>query len=227
MAQVSQKNETIMTATSITKEVWDIIKSDLALQKDITRRVINTRALARYILNRYPIKASMDSLISAIRRFDRGKSFEETEKKLTNLFKDCPILTKNNMVCITLKKEAERSIPVVCNIKDINTNNAFRIITGSKNVKIIADQNEAKEILDHFNDKLIEKMENNLSELSITMDEKASKTRGVLARIANEISLAGINIEEIVICPPEFLIYVKQEDIVKTYESVLKLRARE
>lgn len=216
-----------MSTNSITKEVWGIIRSDLALQKDLARDTINTRALARYILERYPLKASIDSVISAIRRFEGSESFQETEKKITNVFKECVILTKNNIASATLKKEAEKSIPLICTIKDLNINNTFKIITGSKHIKIIADQSHIKEILARLSDKLLEKTEEDLSELSITMSEKAIKTRGVLARIANEISLAGINIEEMIICPPEFLIYVKQEDIIKTYESVLKLRARE
>jgi hypothetical protein len=44
-----------------------------------------------------------------------------------------------------------------------------------------------------------------------------------LARIASEVALANINIQEIIVCPPEFLIYVKEKDMVKAHESLLKL----
>ena len=55
------------------------------------------------------------------------------------------------------------------------------------------------------------------------MPEEALRTKGVLARMTSEIALANINISEVLSVPPEFLIYIKQEDIVKAHESILKL----
>ena len=48
-------------------------------------------------------------------------------------------------------------------------------------------------------------------------------TKGVLARIATELSLGNINIHELIMCPPEFIVYVKERDIVKAHEALLKL----
>jgi hypothetical protein len=47
--------------------------------------------------------------------------------------------------------------------------------------------------------------------------------KGILAEIANEISIHNININEILICPPEFLILVSSKDMVKTHEIILGL----
>lgn len=209
---------------NITKEVWHIIKNDLAIQKDLARNLINTRALARHILTKYTLKASLNAVISAIRRFERTE-FGEAEKKIINLFKDSTILTKNNIACLTIGVEAEKKSISQWLTKNINPENA-RLITGSKSAKIIADQDIIKQLASHLPEKVIEKIERDLSELTIILNEKATKTKGVLARIANEISLAGINIEETIICPPEFTIYIKQEDILKTHESILKLRQK-
>ncbi len=211
---------------SITREVWNIIKSDAAIQKDLTRSLINTRALARYLLKRYPLSASLDSVISAIRRFERGTKAKETEEKLTNLFTDASIATRNNIACVTLGKEAEKKLPALCTLRGLAQNGAFRIITGSTATKLIADQEQLPSITAQFPETAITDVERGLSELSITLSGKVTKTKGVLARIASEISLADINIEETIICPPEFLIYVKQADVLKTYESVLKLREK-
>jgi hypothetical protein len=208
--------------TNITKEVWNIIKSDAAITKDLTRRLINTRALARYILKKYPLKASIDSVISAIRRFEHQAKIKETEKEITNMFKDSDIVTKNNVACITLNKEAEQQLQTIYK----NSQHAHRIIIGTNQLKLITDQDNLKSIIKQFPNKLIDKVEHDLSELSITVSEKVIKTKGVLARIANQISLADINLEETIICPPEFLIYVKQKDVLKTYESILKLREK-
>jgi len=62
-----------------------------------------------------------------------------------------------------------------------------------------------------------------LSEISVTVAEKATKTRGVLARITAELALANINIHEMMVCPPQFLIYVSEKDIVKAHERIMSL----
>ena len=67
------------------------------------------------------------------------------------------------------------------------------------------------------------KLEDALSEIGVVVSDRAVLTKGVMARIANELTLANINIHELVVCPPEFLIYVRQQNIVKAHESVLKL----
>ena len=200
---------------NITKEVWKIIESDRAIERDLSRNVINMRALARFIIDKYGLEASLDSVISAIRRFDI-KSTQENDRKLSNLFKDAIIKTRNNIVCITVRHEAGAEIKA----------DGIRSATGTQTSKLIIEKSRLKEFLTAIPRKAIEKIEEDLSELSITIDERSIKTRGVLARIANEISLSNINIEEIIISPPEFLIYVKEENITKTYESVLRLQEK-
>src|SRR3989338_11002525 len=96
-------------AETITKEVWNVINSDLSIQRDIEKGLINHRALARYVLEKYGVKASLEAVISAIRRYE-PEPFVSQEKKITNLFKDSLISTKNNMVCFTVEKEAIQAV---------------------------------------------------------------------------------------------------------------------
>jgi predicted regulator of amino acid metabolism with ACT domain len=215
MAYIIQKSQFDIYMPSITKEVWRIIESDRAIEKDLARNIINMRALARFIIDKYGLGASLDSVISAIRRFDI-KSTQESDKKLSNLFKEAIIKTRNNIVCITVRHETGVEIKA----------EGIRKATGSESSKLIIEKSRLKEFLTAIPRKAIEKIEENLSELSINIDERAIKTRGVLARIANEISMSNINIEEIIISPPEFLIYVKEENITRTYESVLRLQEK-
>lgn len=203
--------------STITKAVWHIIKSDAALQRDLHRGIINTRACARYIIRKHELKASTDAVLSAIRRFEHEETLNDSKR--LHFFRDSVILTKNNIACITIKKDGDRLLQNI--LKDTP---GIRLITGTKHIKIIVEHHLLDSIKEKIPGALVEKIEHELSELSITLSEDVIKTRGVLARIANEISLSNINIEEIVILPPEFLIYVKKEDLLKTYESLLKLQ---
>lgn len=203
---------------NINQEVWHILKSDLAIQKDIQRKLINTRALAKYIITKYPIRASLDSVISAIRRFQSQEKFTEEEKTLISCFRGAVVSTKNNVACITL---AMRPTEFCKRFSTMQKPSSLRITTGSREVKLIVEQpklNDLKKMLEN-----ISKIQENLSEINVKLSAKSLETRGVLARIASEIALANINVQEMVVCPPEFLIYVKEKDIVKAHEAILKL----
>src|SRR3989338_5183875 len=114
----------------IAQTVWNILKSDLALQKDLDKGLINVRGLAKYILNKYSLEASLDAVISAIRRFEAEKVYEKEDKVILSLFKDAKIATRNNIACLTIKKAGLKSMKAVLD-KDI------RAIIGTEEIKII------------------------------------------------------------------------------------------
>lgn len=203
--------------TSIAQEVSNIVSSDISIQKDLIRGLINHRALARYIIDKYNIDASLDAVISSIRRIEL-EPIKDADKKMANLFKDASISTRNNLVCFTLKKEALFLLP-----KIISKN--IRIVTGTDEIKLIVDKAKSDDIEDMVSAHTV-KIEKDLGEVSIKLDEEAAKTRGVTSRIANEIALNKINIEELFISVPEFLIYVKQKDVIRTHGVLLNLSGK-
>ena len=200
---------------SVNQQVWKVLQTEPAIMRDLERKLVNTRALAKYMINKYELKVSMDAVISSIRRFPLD-AYQEEEKIMQHIFRDSVIGTKNNMACITVNMAPNQAFAKLCLI----SLPIMRMTTGTDEVKIIVENAHADEIA-----KLFKKaeLERGLSEISVTVAEKAIKTKGVLARIAAELALANINIHEILCCPPEFLIYVSQKDIVKAHERVIAL----
>ena len=98
-----------------------------------------------------------------------------------------------------------------------------RISAGRRTIKIMVDQPDIALFKAMFAADEILKVEGNLSEICVVVSEQSVLTKGVMARIANELALSNINIHELIVCPPEFLIYVRQQDIVRAHESILKL----
>ena len=76
-----------------------------------------------------------------------------------------------------------------------------------------------------FGNKII-KEDSGLAEVKVELGKEATQTKGVLARIATEISLQDINLAEFVICPPELLMYVHEEDLVNTHQAMVELTRR-
>lgn len=205
---------------SINQQVWLILQKDLAVQKDMVRGLINVRALAKYLSETYNITAGIDAVISAIRRFEGQNQFEKDEKELAEIFKDGIVSTKNNMCCMTLNLKFKKTVQRMGEISHMPD---CKIVTGENAVKIIVDNPDFPHLKKLFSNDEIKKIEKDISEIAVVVSPQAIKTKGVMARIANEIALANINIIELLVCPPEFLIYVKEKDIVRAHESVLKL----
>ncbi|MEM3154610.1 MAG: hypothetical protein QW165_03550 [Candidatus Woesearchaeota archaeon] len=200
---------------SINQQVWKALQTDPAIMKDLQRKLINTRALAKYIIHKFELKVSLDAVISSIRRFPL-EAYQEEEKILHHIFHDSVVSTKNNVACITIDMSPNQVFNKLCTI-NLPT---FRVTTGTDEVKILVEDRHADNIAKLFKGCQVE---HDLSEISVTVAEKAIKTKGVLARIAQEMALAHINIHEICICPPQFLIYVAQKDIVKAHERIIAL----
>jgi hypothetical protein len=200
---------------SINQQVWKALQTDPAVMRDMERKLINTRALAKYLITKYELKVSLDAVISSIRRFPVEK-FQEEEKILQHIFTNSVVGTKNNMACITVNLPPNQAFAKLCMIS-LPT---MRMTTGTEEVKIIVENGHADEIAKLFKKTEVEK---GLSEINVTVAEKAIKTKGVMAHIAAELAIANINVHELLVCPPEFLIYVSQKDIVKAHERIIAL----
>jgi len=194
---------------NLNQQIWKIIQSEPETLKGLRKGVINVRALAKYYLNAHKFNASLDAVISSIRRFDMSKN-EEAEQSIMNKLKGASVSTKNQISCVTLKKEHE-----------IKNRHNCKVVIGSNNMKIFGpastiDRLDAKE-------KHLIGRSDDLAEISIRMREDIRTTKGVLARVTNEIFSHGINIEDIVVCQPEFLIYLKTEKLGRAHDILLQL----
>lgn len=210
-----------MQKQNINQTVWKLLQKDLAIQKDLSRKILNVRALAKILIKEQNLPASLDSVISAIRRFQAQGTFEKEDKTMKNIFQDAIVSTKNNMACVTIGIRPIEFFTKVC-----ATNGKFfrcKVTSGANEVKILAEQQYLEKIKAMFTKSDTLSIEKDLSELAVIVSDKAAHTKGVMARIANELSLANINIHELIVCPPEFLIFVKERDIVKSHEAILKL----
>ncbi len=200
---------------SINQQVWKALQTDPAIMRDLQRKLVNTRALAKYLIQKYDFKVSLDAIISSIRRFPLD-AYQEEEKILQHIFKEAIVSTKNNIACVTVNMAPNEAFAKICGLNLP----LLRMTTGTEEVKILVENGMAEKIAKLFKNPEIE---HNLSEISITVAEKAHRTKGVLARMAAEMALANINIHELCMCSPEYLIYVSQKDIVKAHERIITL----
>ena len=206
--------------TNMTQEIWNILARHPAIQKDLARDLINVRALAKYLVKRYNLGIGLDAVISAIRRYELSKVSLEYNKAVEELFKESKILTKNDIGCIITKRNKDTQEAIQRIINEIEQ---IKIVKTESKIKLITDNKRMSELYNVFKKQDILKIEDNLGELCILIDIKAEETKGVMARIANELLVSDINIEDIIINLPEILVYVMDIDLLKAHESLLSL----
>lgn len=200
---------------SINQKVWQLMRADPAIMRNMQRKIVNTRALAKYLLSHNALETSLDSVISSIRRFPFD-NYEQEQKRLRSIFKESVVSTSNNMACVTVYAAPT---DVIARLHELGLP-GLRLVTGNDKVKIIVKNAYVPKITGLFKKSTVEE---HLSEISVTVGEEAISTKGVMAAISSEIALANINIHELLVCPPQFFIYISENDIVKAHERVLSL----
>jgi len=211
--------------SNITHEVWKILDNSPSIRRDMNRGLINTSALARYIIKEKKISASLDAVLIAIRRYklsQHEKIFDTAQKMLGQTVN---LSTKSNLAEISLIKDTEvqRILPKLFNIIHYVQGDVLRVTQANKSIRLLLDEKNLEQVMALFpKDKIITK-EKDLAEINIYIHPQMQKTPGILAIIANELAINKINIVEFVTCPPEMLCIIKKEDLVKASSILYQL----
>jgi aspartokinase len=209
--------------TNITREVWDILSNDISIRKDLNRELINVRALAKYIIQKYHLRTSIDGAISAIRRFEKDTNQADNFKTVLEVLQGAKINTKTNMVCVTLGTGADSLALLADLLKEPPfREDQVRITKGEEILKILLSQ-ESYEQLKKKHDGKLSKVETELAEIAIILSAQAGATKGVFARITNEVANYDINIKEVITIVPELLIFVQKKDLIRAHDAVFSL----
>ncbi|MBT3406107.1 hypothetical protein HN419_02965 [Candidatus Woesearchaeota archaeon] len=206
--------------TNINQTVWRLLAQDLSIQKNLKKGLINVRGLAKYLIETYNLRASLDAVISAIRRFENSETFKDEEELSKKIFKDCVFFTKNHMACLTIRLDSE-----IGKLEDVfsKTRKNFRLIRAKKYSKIIIDQPYLERLIELFKKEDIIEVQRDLSELRIVLEKESPEMVGVLSKITNEIAMHNVPIVEIISCLPDTLVYVREDDTLRAHQAIMEL----
>lgn len=206
-------------------EVWKFLDNSPCIRRDLGQGLINARALAKYILKTKKMDATLDAVISAIRRYelDRQDDVFVTARKLIG--QTINLSTRSGLVKISLAKDddVQRLLPKLYDIINYSRGEILRVIQAAASIKLIIDEKNQEDIIELFPKDKILKVNKNLAEINIHMHPRMETTYGILAVIASELAINGINIIEVMSCFPEMLLFVREEDILKAYQVLYQL----
>jgi len=211
--------------TNINQEVQKFIDNSPFIKRALSNNLINKRALAYYIIEENQLDGTVDAIISAIRRYNIEKydNVFIRAQKMVRLSED--LSTQSNITRLTLAKniEIQKLIPKFFSIIQYDQGEVLRIIQADESIKVLINEKNTGKIIGILPKKKITLIDENLAEINLRLNPQAKETPGVLATIANELALNGVNIVEVLSCFPELLLFVGQNDLLKAYNVLYQL----
>jgi len=212
--------------TSIAKEVAKEIEDDVIVRRALEKGIVSMNSLAVYLIKKKNVDASLDAVVSAIRRYRQEVPLEKKYEKAKDVIsKSSDIRITTNIVEIAVEKneEAQRILQKAFAMVSVDKGEILLIIQGEKSIKFIINAKNKEKILQLFSRKSIMSIEDNLAEINIHLTEDAVKTPGIIATLSTEFMVHDINVYESMSCVPEMLFFVKQKDVMKSYQVLSML----
>ena len=206
-------------------EVWKFLDNNPCIKRDLSKGLINSRALAKYIIKTQNMDVTLDAVISAIRRYEIGKKddiFINARKLIKNTLN---LSTRSGLAEISIIKDddVQRAIPGLFDVIEYSRGEVLRVIQANETIKLIVDGKNLDNVIAVFPKNKILNIDKDLAEINLHMHPKMIVTYGILAVIANELAINSVNILEVMTCLPEMLLFVKEEDILKAYQILYQL----
>jgi hypothetical protein len=215
---------------SVRRQVERIIESDPVIKKGLQRRIINSRALARYILKVDRVDSTQDGILGIIRRYPLSQEMERVHRQM---FKDCEIVTRHRMANLAVENGPGimRSIAeFAAGVKTMRGEN-LRVSVGLTSIRIIAEQ----KILELFKQTLrpgeIVSYATDLTEISLLFNPKAEELKGIkgiAAKITAQLASHDVNLVGMFFFGfPEDVIMVAEHDSPRALQAIQQLLREE
>jgi len=206
-------------------EVWKILDKNPSIRRDLSLGLINIRSLAKYIIKEHKMKTTLDAVISAIRRYELGRQEDVFTIAHKLLSQTINLSTRNGLAEVSLIKdnEVQQLLPEIFEIIQFVRGETLRIIQANESIRLLIDEKNLEKIKELFPKNKIIKIDENIAEINIRMHPEMRTTYGILAVIANELAINGINIMEVMSCFPEMLIFVEEKNILRAYQVLHQL----
>lgn len=205
--------------------VWKIIDTDISLKKDLLRGVINVRSLAKHILSTQKVNASLDAVISAIRRYDKSAENKLEAYSVYDVLKQARITTRTNMSSLLLKRtdEVKTKLGRPDKLMDFQGHETIRVLEGSQALTLIFDRKNFEKIKSIFTKAVVLEENKNVGMIEITYPRILKKTPGVFLMLYNELAENGISVIDSLISSTEHIIILEEEKLLKAFELIYNL----
>jgi hypothetical protein len=212
--------------TNIQSEVTNFIEQDVSIRRGLSRGLLNSRALAKYIYNNLKLNCTVDAVISAIRRYETHDDVKEDIKKRYQLIASAKVSSRTKMISVLLKKNinVRQAIVKLYSKIDFSKGEVLRILEVNQYIKMIIDIDNFSNVESLFLKEDIVSISKNLGEISIIYNDTVASTPGVFAALSSEFALSNISLVDGVICGNEHIFIVNEDDLMKALSAMNRVR---
>lgn len=205
--------------------VWKVIDTDIPLKRDLTRGIINIRALAKYILKTQKLDSSLDAVISAIRRYQRSPENKERDSSAYSLLKQAKLSIRAKMASLELKRtdEVKTKLGRPDKIVSYLEHDTVRVFEGSNTVTLIVDRKNIEKMMNSFPKKCLLTVQRKVGMLEIHYPPALARTPGVFSIISGELAQHNISIINALISFDEHILVVEDQKLLKAFELIYSI----
>ncbi len=216
----------MLIVADIRRRIEHLIEADPVIKKGLQRRIINSRALARYILEADRVNSTPDAVLGVIRRYPIGSEKQDDHRKV---FRDCEIATRTKMADLALENGPEIMKKIAEFASSIKTTRGenLRVIVGLRSIRVIADMKTLETFRRTLRPKDILSYSTDLAEISLLFPQEAKDIPGIMAKITAQLALNDVNLAGIQCCSPEDIIMVAEADASRALEAIQQLLKEE
>ncbi|MBI5389494.1 hypothetical protein HZB01_03890 [Candidatus Woesearchaeota archaeon] len=212
--------------TSITHHVWDEINKDVIVRRALAKDIVSMKALAIHLLRTKRVDASVDALISAIRRYKEEQPLEAKYERAQEVLQKAEnIRITTNLVVITLQKtkRTPQYLEEIFKLIKYDEGDVLFISQGEDAIKLITHEKRTKDVLRIVPSPEVLFTQKDVAKINLKLPEEAIKTPGIISFLSTELTINNINILQIMSGIPEVVVFVKDDDVVKSYEIIFGL----
>ena len=212
--------------TDLRRRIEQIIETDPVIKKGLERRIINSRALARYLHDIGTLDSGPDAILGIIRRYPLANGEPPC---LRQMFSECEISLRDKLAKLEVEYHQETMYQFAEFASNLKTarGKSLRLIVGMGSIRIIADQNALENLRQTLRPREEIEYSTHLTEITIHLPSTAQMTKGIVAKITAELALTDVNLAGLTDSFPEVIVLVPESDAPRALEALQRLLKEE
>jgi aspartokinase len=204
-----------------------IIDADAAISSSLGRKLINTRALARYIQDLAAadgVRLSFYAVMSAIRRYQLPERIV-IERNVREYFARKKLTLKTNVADIALQNNPDvpPALGKLSSQIDYSKGETLHIAGGVETIRIVLDEKNLDRMKGIIPEHNVKEIIRNLAEIIVSLDPESLHVAGTFSTVTSELAMSGINMIEAMSCAPDIIVVVNERDAVRAYQAMERL----
>ncbi len=208
------------------RRIEHIIETDPVIRKGLQRRIVNSRALARYMMDVEGVDSTYDAILGIIRRYPVSSS---GSLDVYRVFRECELSLRDKLAELEVEYHQETMYQIAEFASNLKTarGESLKLVVGLGFIRIIADQNALENLRRTLRPRAEINYSPNLTEISVHLPPAALTMKEIAAKITMELALNDINLAGMIEGPRVVTLLVTETDAPRALQALQRMLKEE